>query len=177
MKNILDKLTAPSSICYFYIILLFTSMFIDPSSTKVLALLTITTTLISVVILLELKNEINSKLSVHYLDFFFISFIFIKCAVSFVFIALPEYKDFFSSNIFGITTGVLQLFYSYFLIKVSNKNIAHLWLYGCLLFGSSIFLIFGPNMEILFIMSIVSVYILSKAFYELKELVPKNRKV
>lgn len=172
MKNILDKLTAPSSMCYFYIILLLTSILVDPGSTKVLSLLTVTTTLVSVVILLELKNEINSKLSVYYLDFFFVSFIFIKCVISLVFIVFPDYKHIFTSNTFGIITGILQLLYSYFLIKLSNKKIKHLWFYGCLLFGSSIFLIFGPHMEIIFVLSIGSIYILSQAFYELDDLTP-----
>jgi len=171
MKNIINKLGTPSSLCYFYIILLSTSMFINPDFRSTTILMTITTTLVSVSILWELKKQINLKLNIHQLDFFFIFFITIKIILSMGHILFPEFtRDTISHTSFNITMGTLQLIYSYLLIKVSDRKIKHLWLYGWLILTSSIFLILKTNMGVIYVMSIANTYILSEAFYEFRDL-------
>lgn len=171
MKNVINKLGTPSSLCYFYIILLSTSIFIDPAFKSTTILMTITTTLVSISILWELKKQINLKLNIHQLDFFFIFFIFIKIVLSTGHLLFPGFtQDIISHTSFNITIGTLQLIYSSFLIKISDRKVKHLWLYGWLILTSSIFLILKANMGVIYVMSIANTYILSEAFYELRDL-------
>ena len=176
MKNIYQKLSFPSSMCYFYIILTFTSILIPRDNTSLLKLFTITTTLVAVDILWDLKEALNSKLKLYSLNIFFYSLITIKIFISIVYILHPNSSILLDSEFFRGGSALIQFIYAFRLITIKTSKVKGLSIYGFAMALSSLFLCFSGGYEISFALSLINTYLLSEIFYEFQELLPRELK-
>lgn len=174
MKNIYGKLTSPSTMCYLYIILTFTSIIIPRDNTYLLKLFTVTTTLVAVTILWELKEALTTKLDLPSLTWLFYSLIAIKLFVSIVYLIHTDTSLLLTTDFFRRGMALIQLLYSYKLITIKSSKVKGLSIYGFAVGVSSIFLYLSGGYEVSFALSLINTYLLSEVFYEFQEVIPRK---
>ena len=176
MKNIYGRFSSPSTMCYFYIILTFTSIIIPRESTYLLKLFTVTTTLVASTILWELKEAFNTKLNLHSLNSLFYTLIAIKFFISIMYLLYPDISILLASVFFRRGLALLQLLYSYKLVRIKTLKVKGLSIYGIAMGVSSLFLFFSGGYEVSFALSLINTYLLSEIFYEFQEVIPRKLK-
>ncbi|WP_281834411.1 hypothetical protein [Propionigenium maris] len=176
MKNIYGKFTSPSAMCYLYIILTFTSIILPRDNTYLLKLFTVTTTLVAVTILWELKEALATKLDLSSLNWLFYTLIAIKFFISIVYLIYPDTSLLLTNDLFRRGMALIQLLYAYKLITIRSSKVKGLSIYGFAMGVSSIFLFLPGGYEVSFALSLINTYLLSEIFYEFQELCPRNLK-
>ena len=176
MKNIYGRFSSPSTMCYFYIILTFTSIIIPRDATYLLKLFTLTTTLVAVTILWDLKSAFNTKLNLYSLNNFFFTLIAIKIFISVMYLFYPDISPFMTNVFFRRGLALIQLLYSYKLVTIKSFKVKGLSIYGFAMGVSSLFLFFSGGYEVSFALSLINTYLLSEIFYEFQEVIPRKLK-
>ncbi len=176
MKNIYGRLSSPSTMCYLYIILTFTSIIIPRENTSLLKLFTLTTTLVAATILWELKEALNTKLNLYSLNRLFYALIAIKFFISIIYLLYPDISILLTGVLFRRGLALVQLLYSYKLVRIKTSRVKGLSIYGIAMGVSSLFLFFSGGYEVSFALSLINTYLLSEIFYEFQEVIPRELK-
>lgn len=158
--------------CYLYIFVVILS-FLAAKNKPIFSAVTLTGTIISISILLDLKKILNQKFLYHKVDFYLIIFVIIKSITTFFDILFHnEFLDFISNygHIFFGITGILQIIYSFMLIITKFRGLEKIKTYGLFSFLSGLMSLTTSYSIFQLFFSLISVYVLANVFFESEEI-------
>lgn len=176
IKNI-EKYNISSFMCYLYIFLIVMSFLLKRESKFIYSTITVTGTILSVAILLDLKKLFNRKYLFHKIDILIYIFVLIKlCMTGADIIFNTHFQNFlqeYGKQFFWILGG-LQIVYSFLIISHKFKDMKLIKIY-CIFSFMSGFTTMTMNVNIFqIVFSITNAYILADIFFQSEDIVDRE---